>query len=154
MKICNRCEVEKPETDFVSAGTKNGVPVRKSFCKQCHSKRTLELRNPERAIKANQVAKAWQKANPEKHKQQQRRSKWKTYGIDPDLAEAYYQAHDGRCEICNEPQNGKALAIDHCHTTGQIRGMLCSNCNLGIGNFKDSQRLLVLAIDYLNRKGS
>lgn len=61
---------------------------------------------------------------------------------------------DNRCEICGktEKDNGKRLAVDHNHETGMIRGMLCNNCNLGIGYLKDNIDLLKSAIKYLKKK--
>jgi hypothetical protein len=43
----------------------------------------------------------------------------------------------------------KELAIDHCHKTGKIRGLLCKNCNQGLGQFKDNIDLLLSAAKYL-----
>src|SRR6266705_5225327 len=57
------------------------------------------------------------------------------------------------CALCgNKEHNGKGWNIDHCHLTNRFRGLLCSNCNTGLGQFKDSVALLNLAIAYL--KGS
>lgn len=55
------------------------------------------------------------------------------------------------CGICKKTvqENGKYLALDHCHKTGKIRGYLCHDCNLGIGNFKDDPNLLESAVTYL-----
>ena len=64
----------------------------------------------------------------------------------------------GVCAICGLTEthitiNGsiKNLAYDHNHETNQFRGLLCTNCNLGIGNLKDSVEMLQKAIDYLNK---
>lgn len=56
-----------------------------------------------------------------------------------------------RCKICgrDQLQNGKRLSLDHCHETGEIRGLLCNNCNLGLGNFRDNPTFLREAIRYL-----
>ena len=58
------------------------------------------------------------------------------------------------CQICGrypgEQTIPRALEVDHDHRTGQVRGMLCSNCNLGIGNFLDSPFLLKRAAAYLD----
>lgn len=54
------------------------------------------------------------------------------------------------CEICGETTT-KKLRIDHCHKTLVIRGILCNDCNLGIGRFKDDPKLLEAAIAYLNK---
>lgn len=58
------------------------------------------------------------------------------------------------CAICGKPQNGrwkKNLHIDHDHTTGKIRGLLCNLCNLGVGKFKDDPHLLRKAANYLEK---
>jgi hypothetical protein len=56
------------------------------------------------------------------------------------------------CAICpiTPKQNGKDLAVDHCHRTNRNRGLLCSQCNVGLGYFKDSPERLYSAINYLS----
>ncbi len=54
------------------------------------------------------------------------------------------------CEICGEGSD-ETLAYDHCHKTSIYRGMLCKNCNWGLGSFQDSTELLHRAIEYLHR---
>ena len=54
------------------------------------------------------------------------------------------------CAICQRPEVGKKrLSLDHNHTTGKIRGLLCGKCNTGLGNFRDDPKLLQNAIEYL-----
>ncbi len=62
-----------------------------------------------------------------------------------------FSAQVGCCAICDTHQStlGKALAVDHCHTTGKVRGLLCSNCNTAIGMLRDSIELLDKAKEYL-----
>lgn len=60
-----------------------------------------------------------------------------------------FQEQDGRCAICNVPIEIKSAHLDHDHITGRIRGMLCRDCNWGLGNFKDSIESLRRAIQYL-----
>lgn len=57
------------------------------------------------------------------------------------------QRANNACEICGVTNE---LHIDHCHTTGRVRGLLCRSCNHGLGNFKDDPTLLNKAIAYLN----
>ena len=57
----------------------------------------------------------------------------------------------GVCHICGDPLT--TPHVDHCHTTGLVRGILCNNCNTGIGMFRDNPELLRAAIDYLQRNG-
>lgn len=57
------------------------------------------------------------------------------------------------CGICGATESSggkKQLHVDHDHTTGKIRGLLCNHCNLGIGHFKDDTELLQAAIKYLS----
>ncbi len=63
-----------------------------------------------------------------------------------------YEEQNGCCAICGIPEHelGKELHIDHCHDQGHARGLLCFNCNHGLGNFNDSTRLLEIAADYLD----
>jgi hypothetical protein len=68
--------------------------------------------------------------------------------------EEYNQMHDdqnGCCKICGRHRRNftNALAVDHNHVTGKVRGLLCKNCNQGLGYFKDNVELLIKAIEYL-----
>jgi hypothetical protein len=59
----------------------------------------------------------------------------------------------GVCKICGEPcpTYKHALAVDHNHTTGKVRGLLCNNCNNGLGRFRDNPQYLRAAADYLEK---
>ena len=73
-------------------------------------------------------------------------------------AESFYsdkiQEQQGVCAICKNPENGRYvhLSIDHNHETGQLRGLLCNNCNRALGLFKDSIDVLNSAVKYLSSK--
>jgi hypothetical protein len=73
----------------------------------------------------------------------------RNYGIGLDFYEQLLGKQDGKCAICGEPENGRALAVDHDHGTGNIRGLLCTNCNNGLGRFRDDVSRLRNAIEYL-----
>lgn len=79
-----------------------------------------------------------------------RRAKRKSgYILAPDEYLAMREHQGGHCGICNtKPQ---VLYVDHCHNTGSVRGLLCSQCNTGIGMFKDDPARLASAIKYLAR---
>ena len=80
----------------------------------------------------------------------------KTYGITGKEALDLYNAQDGLCKICGGEgflmhKNKKhGLNLDHCHTTGKVRGWLCDNCNRGIGLLQDDVNILEKAIGYIN----
>lgn len=75
-------------------------------------------------------------------------------GFDFQTYRSFYEKQGGRCGICNQeaPFRGKGrLVLDHCHDTNKARGLLCSQCNVGIGALKDSPRLAKNAFLYLNQ---
>lgn len=86
----------------------------------------------------------------------------KLYGITLEEYERMHEAQGGVCAICKCAELKKhkitgevmMLAVDHDHTTGKIRGLLCSQCNHGLGNFRDSRSLLQAASAYLFSHGS
>jgi hypothetical protein len=97
---------------------------------------------------------ARRRANPELEKA---RSLRESFGLS---LEQYQEMHDrqgGKCAICGNPETqmrgGKvrALAVDHNHSTGRIRELLCSDCNTGIGKLKDDPKVLRQAAEYLEK---
>lgn len=85
--------------------------------------------------------KAWKKNSDLKRK----------YGITLDEYNAMHEAQGGVCAICHsdEPIKTQPLAVDHCHTTHRVRGLLCSNCNMGLGKFMDNKYIIEKAVKYL-----
>lgn len=84
--------------------------------------------------------------------------KWKsfikrTYGIDADTYYEMLANQNYKCAICgtegNNSINRTKMFIDHCHTSGEVRGLLCSKCNIALGNFNDDIETLKKAIEYL-----
>ncbi len=78
------------------------------------------------------------------------------YGITAPQLDEMIARHGGRCGICDTEfalgagnDNPRQMHVDHNHTTGVVRGLLCRDCNLGLGRFKDSPRSLARAIRYL-----
>lgn len=69
------------------------------------------------------------------------------YGITREKYDELYNAQEGKCKICEK--HCEVLAVDHDHFNGNIRGLLCRNCNLGMGLLKDDISLLKKAIAYL-----
>ncbi len=75
------------------------------------------------------------------------------YGITLEQRDAMLADQGGCCAICKttEPGRGKAWNVDHCHATGQVRGLLCVRCNFVRGHAKDNVDVLVNAAVYLER---
>ena len=78
------------------------------------------------------------------------------YGISEAEYEKQLAKQKGKCAICGKEfdfknKNKDTIHIDHCHTTGQLRGLLCGECNKGIGFFHDNPELLLAAIKYIKK---
>lgn len=79
----------------------------------------------------------------------------KKYGIAEEDFQAMLKKQGGVCAICGCHQRYQRLAVDHNHKTGFVRGLLCVNCNRGLGKFFDSPLRLIRAAEYLrNVKGA
>jgi hypothetical protein len=91
------------------------------------------------------------------HPRRLRRNNLNRYGITPAEYNKRLKAQGGRCSICRCKESHvdyrtgkpKRLAVDHCHNTNTIRGLLCGNCNTGLGKFGHDPALLTQAINYL-----
>ena len=92
--------------------------------------------------------KAHNKKNPTKAKEWELMSK---YGITLEEYKSMYLSQEGKCTICTKEY--RVLVVDHNHDTGSVRGLLCSNCNTGIGLLQDKPINLKRAMDYLLEKG-
>lgn len=154
IRRCSKCGAEKPLLAFARQG--RGW---RGDCKECRASYTMgwSAANPE---KVRTAARAWRAANPERvqlHADRNRpRAKVKRrhrtveqYGLDLVQYNEMLAAQGGGCAICGSIDKSKALAVDHCHDTGRVRGLLCSTCNTGIGRFSDDPALLIRAARYI-----
>lgn len=72
------------------------------------------------------------------------------YGITPEKFLEMLAEQDGKCKICGiEPTTQRGLHVDHCHTTGVVRGLLCHGCNVALGSMRDDPEILLKAVEYL-----
>ncbi len=138
--------------------------VRGAFCGPCCTKaaRTVvlnQLFGPSPVVtkaKAYKVQAVLRNGkNPflrENKKTIRQRGNFKKYGLTPADFREMRTAQSEVCKICKKVNGRKELAVDHCHKTGKVRGLLCTNCNMGIGYFKDNPELLRLAADYLSHR--
>lgn len=93
----------------------------------------------------------WNRANPLYLTQMYRKQK---YGVTPEMFEAMLNNQTSQCAICGSMFGTKQAdkpCVDHCHTTGKIRDLLCGHCNKGLGFFKDNPSLLQAAVQYLSK---
>jgi hypothetical protein len=145
MKQCNKCLETKPlEEFFRDKATSDGLYT---SCKSCKKVATYRWRAANRES-YNSGMRKYQR----KHRRRQH-YKYK-YGLTPEAYQALLDSQNGACAICLKTSNGKLpLCVDHCHTTGTVRGILCHGCNRAIA-ILDKPDLLNIALSYLKRKAA
>lgn len=103
-----------------------------------------------------QSAARYRRNHPDRTKNYRLRTK---YGISIEEYYSLLKKQNGKCAICGNEETAthnfykqkQDLAVDHCHKTGKIRGLLCQDCNRGIGKFHEDITILKNAIEYLQR---
>jgi hypothetical protein len=126
-----------------------------SACKVCTRER-LKAGRPARteAQKAKHAAhnRQWAANNPDKVLNTRLK---KAYGITLGEYNQLVVSQDGCCAVCKVTFTDRAVfgadrpVVDHCHVSNKVRGILCSNCNVGIGLLKEDRNVLANAIEYL-----
>jgi hypothetical protein len=144
LKTCSLCRRAQPVSAFhLNRASKDGIHP---WCKSC---------------KNSKNAGYYKRWTPEQRLRHRRRLLRHNHGVEMEFVESLYREQGGKCAICQQPGlmpfsasgEGKmayeALNLDHDHTTGAIRGLLCFKCNTGIGKLGDSAEMLLRAADYL-----
>lgn len=128
---CLTCNQAKEYASFGFITCRNSYSSR---CKSCTNKYALTI------------------ASKNKHRRHELiiKGRFKKYNFDPDIGWVIYTT-TASCQICNVGLDRKNKVIDHCHATGVFRGIICSNCNKALGQFRDDISLLHRAIDYLRK---
>lgn len=150
-KTCTKCKVEKPYTDFhKDKYQKDGYRCSCKSCQQIAHIKRYEKDPEGQKARAKDYRKRLKESSPEKLFISNRRTKLKrSYNISLEDYDTLLLSQDNRCKICGKEPSAKLLAVDHCHTTGKVRGLLCSNCNTALGLVKDNKELLSRMITYL-----
>ena len=161
MKACAKCGVTQPLESFYKAkGTRDGY---RGDCKNCFKARA-KARYP--LVREVNIARArkWREDNLERFQANQRRMRstpegklrsraghlMRKFGITLQEYDAMLEAQGGGCFICGRPpREDISLHVDHNHSTGKVRGILCFRCNNALADFQEDTQLLRRAIDYL-----
>jgi hypothetical protein len=141
MKTCSKCSLGEDRVTFPQTGR---------VCHPCKAQARRE-RNALNPGPSRASAKRWREANPDKY-----RDAWlfKMYGLTLARYNQILNEQGGVCAGCGGPPTGKGVVrniyyVDHDHTTGVVRGLLCHGCNLVLGYAKDRPEVLEKLADYL-----
>lgn len=141
MQACTKCGESKPIERFTKDSQKrNG---RRSYCRDCQNlyNKASYQKDPGSKKRANQ---SWRERNPDYDLRE-------VYGITAADYSAMLLAQEGACAICKKAPAKGRLHVDHDHKTDRVRGLLCGNCNRGIGIFRDDPALLGAASNYISK---
>lgn len=129
MKQCSTCKETKSSSEFYKCiANKDGLYHECKSCKSEYDKQRHRKNPKDRAGKNLQ----------------------NRYGITFEQKQKMIADQNNKCAICeNELDNGKHTCVDHCHTTGKIRKILCKSCNVLIGHSKENINILQNAVKYL-----
>lgn len=151
-KTCTKCgAVGKAGEVFYAKGAECKVCLR-ARARATYNANAAEIRAARKAAKladpekATRAQREWRARNPGIF----REHTWRRQGIVGMTYARYleiFQAQGGLCLLCLQAH--ATLCVDHCHTTGRIRGLLCQPCNTALGGFKDSPEMLARALQYL-----
>ena len=142
-KTCPNCKQDKSLFDFVIRQSGNRIGQAVAYCKTCNLQKHKERKERDPSI--------------------YRRIEWPSklknlYGITVDNYYQMLENQNGGCGICGTkvPSFRKRkyvtqemFFVDHCHSTGKVRGLLCGKCNRGLGYFEDEPERLEEAVKYL-----
>lgn len=155
-KQCTKCKEIKPFSEF-GKDRNRGEHGLTYQCKACRNPQAKKWRdeNPEKVKLINKESKAKRKEyydNPERKLKYRSLELKRAFGLTHEDYEKMLAEQNGVCKICKRyrtASNKNHMAIDHCHKTGKIRGILCNWCNRGLGVFEDNLEFLENAKIYL-----
>jgi hypothetical protein len=163
VKRCKKCGEAKPLDAFYRDSVARDA--HRPECKNCTSARRKAWYQANREREIARVV-AWQQRNRERYNAKLRAYRRanpevgradhlnRAFGLTLDEFERLLAAQSGGCAICGSRSRGNiSLHVDHDHESGLVRGLLCVRCNNGLGQFKESFRLMSRAADYVDAGG-
>lgn len=146
-RTCSVCKQTKPVSEFNRYNDPTAVLTGWRYysrCIQCNRDKCRDYGQRSKE-KRNERLRWWRAQNPEKASALDRRKRLAKYGLTEYEAAALLAANDGRCIICDD---ANAVAIDHCHKSGRVRGGLCLSCNTLLGRVESNPKILQRMASY------
>lgn len=152
MKSCSKCKIIRPTADFWKSA--RYISGRLSRCKECM---TEQHRMWKSKTSRQEYYRLYELRRPNKEKrrvlrkERAKKDRVRLYNITWEYYHILLNEQGNSCAICKNKEStfSTRLFIDHCHSTGKVRGLLCMKCNSGLGLFKDSTINLESAKNYL-----
>lgn len=160
LRVCRKCHFEKSVSDFTVVDKRTGR--RKLACRACEALRIKAYydSNPEYRETMKARSRAWAKANPIRNAVHARTGNLRRqYGLSKQQFADLLATQEGKCALCRTKEHGRSTVeaghwmVDHSHDTGEVRGLLCNGCNIGLGHYEKLMREVGegAVLDYLTR---
>jgi hypothetical protein len=139
------------ELQETEAETIRNIQEGKFFCRDCETWKEAEEDRPKNGWYCKECYSRRSRGNYDRLKQKSSRL-LRVYGISMEEYNLMKEKQNGKCAICHidEKELDRELAVDHCHTTGVVRGLLCSKCNLLLGQIQDNKETVKRMLAYLD----
>ena len=150
MKTCSRCGEEKADDEYYpNYGGNRCILCVREVKRESNAK--IKAQDPD-AWRARQrvYQNRYNQRFPEVRRAVEHRRRMRRFGLTTEEYDLMMEDQNAKCAICGLPSEGKALAVDHDHETGEVRGLLCGPCNMALGQLEPSNRLDA-AVQYLRR---
>lgn len=151
-KLCKCCNEYKEPMDFYP--NKRAKDKLNYICKKCSNKKTraYQIANKEQMAKYSEK---YRLKYIKTYADYARNTKYKqNYGITIEDYDRMFALQNNRCALCGSTESfgrSEHFFVDHNHSTGKIRDLLCNHCNTGLGKFRENIELLEKAIQYLKK---
>lgn len=135
MRVCFSCRKELPYESFAKDSQRTDGAQRE--CRHCCAARKSAWNKTEAGKRSAAATKLRQR-----------------FGLTLEDYERMYEEQAGKCLTCDssESHRGHRLAVDHCHTTGKVRGLLCKSCNVALGNARENPNILRRLAEYAEER--
>lgn len=132
-KICSKCKIEKPTIEFHKDS--NGKLGVRASCKTCDLERH----------------RIYRRNNPTRYVDYVIEQNLRRFNLTLEEYNEMLLEQNFKCAICKKEQNlcSRRFAVDHCHTTGKVRSLLCSNCNTALGLLKEDVVIVSSLLEYI-----
>ena len=146
MKVCKTCGIEKSYSDYPINRQGKNNPIYKAHCKECYRKKQMERYYQTPVEDRRERRRKNRSRRPSYQKQYRLKSRYG--GLTLEQFYAMIEEQDNMCKICGGEMNPPQ--VDHNHTTGKVRHLLCRPCNTSLGMLKENTDTLHNMISYIN----
>ena len=148
---CTKCHEEKSDDEFPKDSRKKNRRFRHCRCRSCANKYSAKYYSVPENREKKALLDIVRRSQPKQKERRRELQRIRRYGVCDDVFGQLLTGQNMQCAICEREIDFATGCVDHCHKRGYIRGLLCLQCNAGIGSLMDNPDILRKAIAYLEK---